>query len=81
MTGKGTTESHGEIYASTLIYSGNFAINIERGEYDDVRCQIGINPFNFGWQLEPGKSFFTPEALHVYADSRTVLRGARYIAG
>ena len=64
---KGATETFGEIYASTMIYSGNFAIHIERGEYDDVRCLIGINPFNFGWQLEPEQSFFTPEALHVYA--------------
>lgn len=63
---KGATETHGQVYAATLIYSGNFAISVETGEFEDVRCQIGINPSNFGWKLKAGSAFFTPEALHVY---------------
>ncbi len=70
---KGSTEDAGRVYATTLVYSGNFAINIEKGEFEDVRVLAGINPFNFHWRLKPGKKFCTPEALHVYSD--TGLRG------
>lgn len=64
---KGTGEDHGRVYASTLIYSGNFAISAETGEFEDLRLMIGINPFNFEWSLSPGEAFHTPEALHVFA--------------
>jgi len=65
---KGTTEDYGRVYGTTLIYSGNFALSLETGEFEDVRLLAGINPFNFHWRLKPGKKFCTPEALHVYAD-------------
>ena len=66
---KGTNEDFGEVYASTLVYSGNFALAAEKGEYQDVTIVTGINPFNFSWQLDPDQSFCTPEALHVYSKS------------
>ncbi len=66
---KGTTEEFGRVYATSLIYSGNFALSVEKGEFEDVRILAGINPFNFHWRLKPGKTFCTPEALHVYADN------------
>ena len=65
---KGTTEEFGRVHATTLMYSGNFALSVEKGEFEDVRLLAGINPFNFHWRLKPGKKFCTPEALHVYAD-------------
>ena len=66
---KGTTEETGRVYASTLIYSGNFALSVEKGEFEDVRLLAGINPFNFHWRLKPRKSFETPEALHVFCEN------------
>ena len=66
---KGATEDTGRVYATTLVYSGNFAINIEKGEFEDVRVLAGINPFNFHWRLKAGKKFCTPEALHVFTDN------------
>jgi alpha-galactosidase len=66
---KGTSEDHGRVYATTLMYSGNFSLSIEKGEFEDVRLLAGINPFNFRWNLTAGQTFSTPEALHVYADS------------
>lgn len=65
---KGTTEDHGRVHATTLMYSGNFSFSVEKGEFEDVRLLAGINPFNFQWLLKPGETFSTPEALHVYAD-------------
>lgn len=63
----GTTESFGRCYGTTLVYSGNFAISVEKGEFDDVRILAGLNSFNFNWRLEPGQTFTTPEALHAYS--------------
>lgn len=65
---KTTTEQHGRVFATAFVYSGNFAINIETGEFDSVRVTTGINPFNFQWCLDPGASFVTPESLQVYSD-------------
>jgi len=65
---KGATESRGRVYATTMMYSGNFALSVERGEFEDVRLLAGVNPFNFHWRLKPGKKFCTPEALHVFTD-------------
>ena len=74
---RGTTEDFGRVYASTLIYSGNFALSVDKGEFEDVRLLAGINPFNFDWRLKPGKKFTTPDALHVF--SETGLRGMSHI--
>ncbi len=64
---KGATEDYGKCYGTTLLYSGNFAISVEKGEFEDARVLAGINPFNFHWRLKPGKNFCTPEALHAYS--------------
>ena len=63
-----TTETQGQVVATALVYSGNFSINIERNEYNDVRVLAGINPFNFAWTLKSTESFTTPEVVHVYSN-------------
>lgn len=62
-----TTEDHGDAYAVSLVYSGNFLANTEVDMYGNSRLQIGINPFDFTWQLKSGSSFQSPEALLVYS--------------
>jgi len=64
---KNTTERHGRVFATAFVYSGNFAINVEKGEFDAVRVTTGINPFNFQWHLDAGESFTTPESLQVFS--------------
>lgn len=64
----GADEDHGEVYGFSLVYSGNFAAMAEVDFLETVRASIGINPFDFAWQLEPGESFQTPEAVLVYSD-------------
>lgn len=63
------TERHGRVFATAFVYSGNFAINVEKGEFDSVRITTGINPFNFQWCLDPGESFTTPESLQVFSNA------------
>lgn len=65
---RGADEDNGEVFAASLIYSGNFAMSVETGEFGDVRLLAGLNPFNFNWRLDAGESFETPEAVHVYAN-------------
>lgn len=73
---KDACEGHGRVYAAALMYSGNFSISAEKGEFEDVRLMTGLNPFNFQWELKSGQTFCTPEALHVYSGHG--LRGMSY---
>ena len=64
----GATEESGEVYGINLVYSGNFAIDVEVDAYNSTRLIAGINPTDFTWRLEPGESFTAPEAVMVYTD-------------
>lgn len=61
------TERSGRVYGTAFVYSGNFAISVEMGEFDSVRVTTGINPFNFEWKLASGESFTCPESLQVFS--------------
>ena len=58
-----TDEAHGEAYGFSLVYSGNFLAEAEVDPYGTTRVRLGIEPDTFGWRLEPGASFTTPEAI------------------
>jgi alpha-galactosidase len=61
----GTTEEHGEVLAMSLVYSGGFLALAEVEQAGSTRLQIGINPFEFSWELAPGAAFQAPEAVLV----------------
>ncbi|WP_438432789.1 alpha-galactosidase [Gorillibacterium sp. sgz500922] len=63
----GADEDHGQVYGFSFVYSGNFLAEAEVDPMKKVRVQIGLNPFDFDWILEPGDSFQTPEAILVYS--------------
>lgn len=62
-------EYQGDVFGFSLVYSGNFLAQVEVNHYHQTRVSMGINPFDFKWQLEPGGSFQTPEVVMVYSDS------------
>lgn len=62
-----TTETTGDVYGFSLVYSGNFLANVEVDMYENARAQIGINPFDFKWLLESNEEFQSPEAVMVYS--------------
>ena len=66
---KNTDEVMGEAIGFSFIYSGNFRIQAEVDTHDITRITVGINPDGFDWELEPGESFQTPEAVMVYSDN------------
>lgn len=64
-----TTESSGEVYGFSLVYSGNFLAQTEVDSFGRTRVMMGIHPDTFDWPLSPGQSFQTPEAVLVYSSS------------
>ena len=61
------TETQGECYGFNLIYSGSFAITAEVSSNKRVRVQGGINDYLFGWRLNDGEEFVTPQAALCYS--------------
>ncbi|MDO5519637.1 MAG: alpha-galactosidase [bacterium] len=68
LLGETASEDMGEVYGFNLVYSGNFAGTVEVDPNHRTRVAMGINPFQFGWELVPGQEFETPEAVLVYSD-------------
>lgn len=60
------TETHGDVFGLSLVYSGNFLMSVDVDQYSTTRLLAGINPSGFSWLLEPGESFCSPEALLTY---------------
>lgn len=62
-----TTERRGRVWGMNLVYSGNFTAGAEAEPYGCTRAFIGIHPFDFTWNLAPGESFQSPEAVLVFS--------------
>ncbi len=66
---KNSDENTGDAFGINLVFSGNFAAGIELDGYNTARVFMGINPFEFGFKIESGEKFQTPEAVQVYSNS------------
>lgn len=62
-------EVYGRCYGFVFVYSGNFVIQIEKDQIDQIRTTIGINPHHFSWSLKSGDSFYTPELIMTFSNS------------
>ena len=63
------TETQGDVYGMSLVYSGNHIEQTDTNAQDTVRINVGINPFGFSWLLESGEEFQAPEVVLTYSDS------------
>lgn len=63
-----TNEVKGRVWSVNFVYSGDFQAVVQMGQFGGVRVQMGMNPLTFGWRLEPGERFVSPEAVLVYSD-------------
>lgn len=70
---KTATEHAGQVWAMGLVYSGSFLAQVDVNNFSNARMSIGLNPEVCRWNLLPGESFQTPEAVLVY--SREGLNG------
>ena len=64
---KTASETAGDCYGATLVYSGSYKMTVEGTRYNFTRFNAGINPDGFCWVLEPGKTFTSPEAIMTYS--------------
>ena len=63
---KDTTEDSGYCYGFNLIYSGNHYEALSSNGYDKSRFVSGISPSTFGWTLEKGEQFESPESVMTF---------------
>lgn len=62
-----TTEFAGDAYGFAFVYSGNHKFEVEKDQFAQTHVNIGIDDFNFNWQLKPKDDFQAPEVLMVYS--------------
>ncbi len=68
---KDCSETHGEVYAFNLIYSGDHSEIIEKNQWEKVRVLVGLNPATFRWHLPSSQKFHTPEAIMTFSHEGT----------
>lgn len=64
---KAANENSGSCWGFSLLYSGEFLMEVEKDQADQTRFVCGIHPDNFAWTLQPRESFQTPEVMMVYS--------------
>lgn len=67
-----TTESQGEAWGFSLVYTGSFQAEVERGSQGLVRAMLGFNPLHLSWPLAPGETLTSPEVVAVYSPDEGV---------
>ncbi len=55
-----TTEDMGNCYYGSVMWSGNWKLVFERDQLDRTIITGGVNDFDFGYCLEPGREYETP---------------------
>ncbi|KFG78959.1 alpha-galactosidase [Metarhizium anisopliae] len=66
---RATTESHGEAYGFSLVYTGSFAAEIEKSSQGLTRAMLGFNPSQLAWPLGPGESLQSPECVAIFSST------------
>ncbi|KIW14594.1 hypothetical protein PV08_07378 [Exophiala spinifera] len=69
ITSSKTTESSGDAWGYSLVYTGSFAAEVEKSPHGLVRTSIGMNQYQLSWDLQPGKTLVSPECVAVYSSS------------
>ncbi|SPO03158.1 probable alpha-galactosidase C precursor [Cephalotrichum gorgonifer] len=64
-----TTESHGDAWGFSLVYTGSFNIEVEQSPQGLTRVLVGMNPSQLSCPLGPGESLTSPECVSVFSSS------------
>ncbi|KAJ5918108.1 hypothetical protein N7454_010483 [Penicillium verhagenii] len=64
-----TTESSGEAWGFSLVYSGSFSVDVEKGSQGFTRAMLGFNPGQLSWSLAQGETLTSPECVAVYSSN------------
>lgn len=68
---KHADEEKGKCYGISFLYSGEFQMEAEVDQISQTRVICGIHPDNFSWNLRPGETFDTPEAMMTFSAAGT----------
>ncbi len=63
------TEESGEVYGFNFIYSGSFVDEVEVDQTNSAKVLVGLGSESFGYTLDAGESFISPEAVMTYSAS------------
>ncbi len=63
------TEDSGDAFGLCLVYSGNWFGGADVDRHFRPRLMMGLNPFNFEWQMNPGDELFAPEVIMSYSSN------------
>ena len=63
-----STETCGEVYGFSLVYSSSFVLKAEKTTAGEILVTGGINDFDFSWKLEKNEEFETPEIVIAYSN-------------
>lgn len=63
LTEETATETYGECYGASFVYSGSFLAEFECDQYDQTRFLMGLSDELFSYQLEIGDEFYAPEVI------------------
>ncbi|KAF7543327.1 hypothetical protein G7Z17_g10822 [Cylindrodendrum hubeiense] len=64
-----TTESQGEAWGFSLVYTGSFTVEVEKSPKGLTRALVGMNSSNLSWPLGPGESLTSPECVSVFSNT------------
>ncbi|KAK9233816.1 Melibiase-domain-containing protein [Lipomyces kononenkoae] len=64
-----TTETQGDAWGFSLVYTGSFQIEVEKSPQGLMRTLIGMNPCQLSWPLKPGDSLVSPECVSVFSSA------------
>lgn len=61
------TESMGECYGASFVYSGNFSAEAEKDQFGQTRFVMGLSEEQFSYPLSKGECFYAPEVILSYS--------------
>lgn len=61
------TEHSGECYGASLVYSGNFSVEVEKDQFDQTRLVMGLAESQFSYPLDAGEELYAPEIVLSYS--------------
>lgn len=64
---RNASETYGDCYGLSFLYSGNFVIEVEQDQFFQTRMAMGIHPHDFSFILESEQEFIAPEVVMSYS--------------
>lgn len=63
-----TTETHGDCYSMSFVYSGCFEGTVEHDQFNQTRMMLGLQEEVFSYPLAQGEALEVPEVMLSYSD-------------